>query len=165
MRTFVRLAFVLPAIGLAQPALALDDAKARQVMANAVDGYIRPAYAEFHKQASAMADVTEKFCAGPSDTGLKAVKASFSDTVKTWGRIEFLREGPVMQENRLERILFYPDRKSTGLKQVRALLTNPDETVTDAAALKDRSVAIQGLGAYEFLFFGSEGIVGEKDNF
>jgi predicted lipoprotein len=114
-----------------------------------------------------MVGVTQKFCADPSDDGLKAVKASFADTVASWGRIEFLREGPVMQQNRLERILFYPDRKSTGLKQVRALIANPDESVTDATALKTRSVAIQGLGAYEFLFFGAypEGIVGEKDNF
>ena len=136
-------------------------------MANAVDGYIRPAYARFHEQASAMADVTATFCADPSDAGLKTAQASFADTVKSWGRIEFLREGPVMQQNRLERILFYPDRKSTGLKQVQALITNPDETVTDAAALMNRSVAIQGLGAYEFLLFGSypEGIVGERDNF
>jgi predicted lipoprotein len=167
MRTFVWLAFLLSAIGLAQPALALDDAKARQVMANAVDGFIRPAYANFHRQASGMVYVTRRFCAEPSDDNLKTVTASFTDTMRSWSRIEFLREGPVMQQNRLERILFYPDRKSTGLKQVQALVANPDESVTDATTLKDRSVAIQGLGAYEFLFFGSypEGIVGEKDSF
>ncbi|MGV3551328.1 imelysin family protein [Rhizobium sp.] len=167
MRSFAWLAVLLPVVGFALPAHALDDAKARQVMAGAVDGYIRPAYKAFHEQATAMADVTAKFCAAPSDDGLKAVKVSFAETVARWGRIEFLREGPVMQENRFERILFYPDRKSTGLKQVRALIAKPDETVTDAASLKTRSVAIQGLGAYEFLFFGDypEGIVGEKDNF
>ena len=167
MKRVVWLALFFYAIALAQPALALDDAKARQVVANAVDGYIRPAYKAFHDQATSMVGVTERFCANPSDDGLKTIKASFADTVASWGRIEFLREGPVMQENRLERILFYPDRKSTGLKQVRALIADPDESVTDAAGLKTRSVAIQGLGAYEFLFFGAypEGIVGEKDSF
>jgi predicted lipoprotein len=149
------------------PVAAFDKAQASKVMSNAVDGYIRPAYAEFHSKASALAKTTEAFCAATSDDGLKAVQASFADTVESWGRIEFIRLGPVLDENRFERILFYPDRKSTGLKQVQALLASPDETVTDAPGLKSRSVAVQGLGAFEFLFFGSypEGIVGEKNGF
>jgi uncharacterized protein len=149
------------------PAAAFDKAQASGVMTNAVDGYIRPAYADFHTKASALAKTTETFCAATSDAGLKAVQASFADTVESWGRIEFLRLGPVMEENRFERVLFYPDRKSTGLKQVQALLASPDERVTDAPALKTRSVAIQGLGAFEFLFFGAypEAVVSEKNGF
>ncbi|CAN7589720.1 imelysin family protein [Rhizobium sp. LjRoot254] len=167
MKSFVWLAALLSLSLFAQPASALDDAKARQVMANAVDGYIRPAYKDFHQRAAALVSETSKFCAAPTDDGLMAVQARFAETVASWGHIEFLREGPVMQQNRLERILFYPDRKSTGLKQVQALLANPDDTVTDATKLKDRSVAIQGLGAFEFLFYGTypEAIVSEKDSF
>jgi uncharacterized protein len=167
MRSFVWLAALLSLSLLAQPVWALDDAKARQVMANAVDGYIRPAYKDFHEKASALVSETGKFCAAPTDDGLKAVQTRFTETVASWGHIEFLREGPAMQQNRLERILFYPDRKSTGLKQVQALLADPDETVTDAAKLGNRSVAIQGLGAFEFLFFGDypEAIVSENDPF
>lgn len=151
----------------AGPTAAFDKAQASKVMANAVDGYIRPAYADFHARASALAKTTETFCAATSDTGLKAVQTGFADTIESWGRIEFLREGPVLEQNRFERILFYPDRKSTGLKQVQALLAKPDESVTDAPSLKTRSVAIQGLGAFEFLFFGAypEGIVAEKNGF
>jgi predicted lipoprotein len=136
---------ILASLLYSQPAAALDKASAQTVMANAVDGYIRPAYADFHAKASALAKVTEDFCAATSEPGLKNLQAGFADMVESWGRIEFLRLGPVMEENRLERILFYPDRKSTGLKQVRALLAKPDESVTDAGSLKGRSVAIQGL--------------------
>jgi predicted lipoprotein len=158
---------MLIALATALPASAFDDGAASKVMANAVDGYIRPAYADFHARASALAETTKTFCAATSDDGLKAVQARFADTVASWGRIEFLRLGPVLEENRFERILFYPDRKSTGLKQVQALLARPDETVTNADTLKTRSVAIQGLGAFEYLFFGSypEGIVAEKGGF
>jgi uncharacterized protein len=167
MRSFVWLVALLTLPLFAQPAAALDDAKAKQVMANAVDGYIRPAYKDFHFKAAALAAETGKFCAAPTDNGLTAVQARFAETVASWGHIEFLRDGPVMQQNRLERILFYPDRKSTGLKQVQALLATPDDSVTDAASLKDRSVAIQGLGAFEFLFYGTypEAIVSEEDPF
>lgn len=151
----------------AGPAVAFEKAAASKVMANAVDGYIRPAYADFHARASALAKATETFCAATSDEGLKAVQMRFADTVESWGKIEFLRLGPVMEQNRFERILFYPDRKSTGLKQVQALLARPDESVTDAPSLKTRSVAIQGLGAFEFLFFSAypEAIVAEKNGF
>jgi len=167
MRSFVWLAALLSLFLFAQPASALDDAKAKQVMTNAVDGYIRPAYKDFHEKAAALVSETGKFCAAPDEDGLKVVQARFAETVASWGHIEFLREGPVMEQNRLERILFYPDRKSTGLKQVQALLANPDDGVTDATKLKDRSVAIQGLGAFEFLFHGAypEAIVSENDPF
>jgi uncharacterized protein len=48
----------------------------------------------------------------------------------------------VVEENRLERILFFPDRKGTGLKQVQATLAASDETATDVAALSGKSVAM-----------------------
>lgn len=158
---------IVAAFAVAPPASAFEKAAALKVMENAVDGYIRPAYADFHTKASAMAKATDAFCDATSNAGLKAVQASFGDTVESWGRIEFLRLGPVMDEHRLERILFYPDRKSTGLKQVQALIAKPDDTIVDAASLKDRSVAMQGLGAFEYLFFGfyPEGIVAGKDGF
>lgn len=166
MRLIIGLSMTISLLA-AGPSAAFDKAQASKVMANAVDGYIRPAYADFHAKASALAKTTETFCAATSDEGLKAVQASFAGTIESWGRIEFLRLGPVLEQNRFERILFYPDRKSTGLKQVQALLAKPDERVTDFAALRDRSVAIQGLGAFEFLFFGAypEAIVAEKNGF
>ena len=59
------------------------------------------------------------------------------------------------KENRLERILFWPDRKSTGLKQVQRALAEKDATATNPAKLKGKSVAMQGLGALEFVLFGT----------
>lgn len=158
---------LLFALATVDPAVAFETAAATKVMTNAVDLYIRPAYADFHAKTAALAKATEGFCQATSDDGLKDVQARFGDVVESWGRIEFLRLGPVLEENRFERILFYPDRKSTGLKQVQALLANPDDSVTHSEALKTRSVAIQGLGAYEFLFFGAypEAVVAEHNGF
>ena len=166
MRLIAGLSIVF-SLALAQPAAAFEPAAAAKVMANAVDGYIRPAYADFHANTTALAEATAGFCKATSDAGLKNVQARFADVVESWGKIEFLRLGPVLEENRFERILFYPDRKSTGLKQVQALLAKPDDSVTRADDLKTRSVAIQGLGAYEFLFFGADAgtVVAEKDGF
>ncbi|MBL0371768.1 hypothetical protein JJB09_06980 [Rhizobium sp. KVB221] len=155
-------------IGLSgSPALALDDAAAKAVMAKAVDLYIRPAYTDFHQKSEALAVETGKLCQKPSGTQLSEVSDRFAEVISSWAKIEFLRDGPVMQENRFERIVFYPDRKSTGLKQVQALLAEPDETATDPLQLRNRSVAIQGLGAFEFAFFGlyPEGLTGEAQSF
>jgi len=151
----------------AGPTHAMDEATAKAVMGRAVDGYIRPAYTDFHRKASALAASTARLCAAPSETRLKDVGARFGETIEAWGKVEIVREGPVLEQNRFERVLFYPDRKSIGLRQVQALLAKPDEAVTDAAALKNRSVAIQGLGSFEYVFFGSypEGIVAEKNSY
>lgn len=166
MRLIAALSFLL-ALAAFQPAAAFEDAAARKIMVNAVDGYIRPAYADFHARASALAEATESLCARPSEAGVQAIRSRFAETVSSWGRIEFIRLGPVLEENRFERVLFYPDRKSTGLKQVQALLRTPDPSVLDAGSLKTRSVAIQGLGAYEYLFLdpSSGSVLADKNAF
>lgn len=151
----------------AAPALAFDEAAAKAVMVKAVDLYIRPAYADFHRKMSALSQETAKLCAAPSENQLDAVNARFGDVIEAWGRVEIIREGPVLEQNRFDHVLFYPDRKSIGLRQVQALIAKPDEAVTDPKTLRDRSVATQGLGAFEYVFFGSypEGVVAEKNSF
>ncbi|WP_411034700.1 imelysin family protein [Shinella sp. BYT-45] len=125
------------------------------VMTRAVDEVIRPGYRAFEASAGALAEATTAFCKAPSETSRKAVDDAFRQAVADWGRIEIVRIGPVLEDNRFERILFYPDRKSTGLKQVQALLRKEDEADTDAAAMAGKSVAVQGFGALEFVLYGT----------
>lgn len=126
-----------------------------QVMRDTADRYVRPGYAAFSEEAARLIVAQKQLCATPSAGNLNAAKTTFSNAAEAWANIEPFRAGPVVAENRLERILFYPDRKGTGLKQVQATLVAKDETATDAAALAGKSVAMQGLGALEFLLFGS----------
>jgi Predicted periplasmic lipoprotein len=127
----------------------------RPVIEKAVDGFIRPGYRDFHAAAGALAEEMDALCAMPSPAALAAAKESFAKAARNWARIEIVRTGPAIEENRFERILFYPDRKSTGLKQVQALIAKPDEGATEVAALKDKSVAMQGFGALEFVLAGT----------
>ena len=61
------------------------------------------------------------------------------------------------EENRLERILFWPDRKGIGLKQVQAALAGKDASAPPTPrTLAGKSVAMQGLGALEFVLFGTD---------
>jgi hypothetical protein len=117
--------------------------------------YIRPGYTALKVAASGLETSVTKLCDGPSEENLDAVRAGFRSTVESWSRVEWLRLGPVMSENRLERILFFPDRKGTGRRQVEAAIAARQEAVTEVATLAGQSVAMQGLGALEFILFGS----------
>ena len=178
--TLLRLASLLSAclmLSAAPPALSqegeapvppeLTDESVVGVMTRAVDEVIRPGYRTFQASAGALAEATAAFCKAPSDGGRKTVDDAFRQAVVDWGRIEIVRIGPVIEDNRFERILFYPDRKSTGLKQVQALLQKADETDTDAAAMAGKSVAIQGFGALEFALYGTgaESLMQAPDSF
>jgi uncharacterized protein len=178
--TLLRLASLLSAclmLSAAPPALSqegeapvppeLTDESVVGVMTRAVDEVIRPGYRTFQASASALAEATAAFCKAPSDGGRKTVDDAFRQAVVDWGRIEIVRIGPVIDDNRFERILFYPDRKSTGLKQVQALLQKADETDTNAAAMAGKSVAIQGFGALEFALYGTgaESLMQAPDSF
>jgi predicted lipoprotein len=61
----------------------------------------------------------------------------------------------VIEDKRLERFSFWPDPKGIGLRQVQELLAKKDATASDAATLKGKSVAMQGLQALEFVLFGT----------
>jgi predicted lipoprotein len=121
----------------------------------AIDGFIRPAYGHFHQATVTLEADIDDLCAEPSSANLAAARTDFVDTVQFWSEVEPIRFGPVTEKNRLERILFWPDRKSIGLKQVQGALADKDPTATDPATLAGKSVAMQGLGALEFVLFGT----------
>ena len=126
-----------------------------EVIANAIDGFIRPTYGWLVQDTAALGKNLDTLCTSPSADNLKAAREAFSKTTVTWSEIEIVRFGPITEHNRLERMLFWPDRKGTGLKQVQAALAGEDVTATDATKLAQKSVAMQGLGALEFVLFGT----------
>jgi predicted lipoprotein len=138
------------AVAFASPAKAEN-----QVVAAAVSGFVKPAYGAFQTASAELSDDMDVLCAEPSQEKFAAARSAFAGTVNAWSEAEIIRFGPVTEENRLERILFWPDRRSTGLKQVQRALAEKDATATDPATLKGKSVAMQGLGALEFVLFGT----------
>ncbi|WP_159946066.1 imelysin family protein [Rhizobium sp. 18065] len=133
----------------------LNTALVPSVMTRAVDDFIRPGYHHFQDTAGRLKTSMEALCATPSAAAVDAAHGAFNDTIDAWSRIEIVRIGPVIEDNRFERVLFFPDRKSTGMKQVQAALAKPDDSVTQVTTLKEKSVAMQGLGALEFVLFGT----------
>lgn len=144
---------VLPVLARAAPAP--SDEAIDSVMASVVDDVIVPGYARFHDSAEALDHTAGRLCGEASPQALNAARAAFSETVSAWGRIEMVQFGPAMDENRSERVLFYPDPRGIGLRQVQAILATEDPTATKTETLKHKSVAAQGLGALEFVLFGT----------
>lgn len=140
---------------LAASAFAAEPPGAVAMVRGAIESYVRPAYASFASKSDALVDAVDALCAGPSAARLAAARAAFGATVDAWSRIELVRFGPVTEDNRLERILYWPDRRSTGLKQVQAILAEADATAAVPASLAGKSVAVQGLGALEYVLFGT----------
>ncbi|GCA48261.1 imelysin [Sinorhizobium sp. KGO-5] len=174
---FASLPLAFSLIFLAAPAAAqeggalsprvVEEAAVPRVMAQAVDGFIIPGYRDLAEATNALSEASAGLCKSPSETTLEAARSAFSSVVERWSAIEIIRLGPALEQNRFERFLFYPDRKSTGLKQVQAILAKKDESATSPETLKGKSVAVQGLGALEFVLYGTgaEVLSGKEGDF
>lgn len=133
----------------------LNEAAVPAVLQKAVDDVIRPGYRAMHESASKLTTAMKALCADPSAASLSAAHAAFGDTVKSWSRIEIVQTGPIIEKNRFEHILFYPDRKGVGLKQVQALIAKADEHDTTVEAVAGKSVALMSLTALEYVLYGN----------
>ncbi|WP_281017490.1 MULTISPECIES: imelysin family protein [unclassified Minwuia] len=96
-------------------------------------------------------------CATPSADTLSDAQAAFRDLVTAFSRVEMYRFGPGREDNRLARLNFWPDRRGLGMRQVRRILQEQDQTATDPATLRGKSVAVQGLSALEQVLAEADG--------
>jgi predicted lipoprotein len=123
----------------------------------ALEQHIRPGYDRLAAAAGRFAQAMSRFCTAPA-AGDEAVIAAFDDLVTAWGRIEHIEFGPVTEETRRERIMFWPDRRNLGARQIARAIAARDASVTDAAQLASKSVALQGIGALEIVLFSDAGL-------
>jgi uncharacterized protein len=140
------------------PALAQAPGNAsllRSVADQAVTEVIRPGYAAFAAAADKMQTAMGELCSSPSQRGLDESRQAFRALLVSWGRIEFVAIGPVTRQDRLERILLWPDRRGIGLRQVQKILADEDPAAASEQSLAEKSVAVQGLVALEFVLFGT----------
>ncbi|MCB1383175.1 MAG: peptidase M75, Imelysin [Notoacmeibacter sp.] len=151
----MRPAACLAAIILATGAAHADETQRQQLVRTAVESVILPGYAGFDAASGRLADHVAGLCTAPSEAGLEKARAAFGEVVEAWSQIEYVQFGPVRADNRLERILFFPDRRGIGLKQIQQWIGKPGDGKPDAASMPARSAAVQGLPALEFTLFGS----------
>lgn len=155
MHLFAKCAVSLSILLSTQHVIAAPTAEqVTSVMRQTVENVILPAYQDFETQTLQLQNQVSQLCTSPSRAALIGVHGQFTNAALSWASIELFRSGPVMDQNRLERVLFYPDRKSTGLKQVQRIVAKSDPSIASNNIAR-KSVAVQGLGALEFLLFGT----------
>jgi uncharacterized protein len=124
------------------------------VVARIVDAVIVPGYIGLAAGAGRRSGSMDDLCARADADTLAAARADFALLVTAWSRVEMFRFGPARDDNRYERLFFWPDRRAIGLRQVEALLAEKNETATSVDGLRQKSVAVQGLLALEYVLFG-----------
>ncbi len=142
---------LLLVFALVVPAAAVEPA---DVLRKAVDSYIRPAFSQLAGRTLGLVKDLNTLCGSPSAMQLELVRQQFGKVVLAFSRVEFLRFGPLTEASRAERLLFWPDRKGIALRQVQAILADHDESATSLDDLRQKSIAVQGLGALEYVLFG-----------
>lgn len=90
--------------------------------------------------------------AGGTDR-LDPIRTAYAATANAFSTIELLRVGPLLDNNRQNRLFYWPDPRRAGERQLRSLLTADPATLT-ADSMSERSVAVQGLPALERLLYG-----------
>ena len=149
-RAFLTMGFLLSAFS------ANAEDRVDAILNDSLTEYVRPSYAAAFNANVKLADKAQALCDTPSVENLNEAQSAFKNANLAWSRIEWFRSGAVMHDNRLERMFYFPDRKGLGLKQVQSALASKDVNVTSSEQLALKSVAMQGLGASEFLLFGAD---------
>lgn len=118
--------------------------------------YVRPATQQFAAATAAVSGAVEFLCREPDTARLEVVRQRFGDAVAAWARVAVLRFGPLVEDNRYERIFYWPDPRGAMLRQFQQIVAAGSSDVLDAEALRSKSVAAQGLPALELVLFGPD---------
>ncbi len=132
--------------------------------------YIRPAMSDFADTAARLPATVSSVCETGDDKAIAAFRSAYSDSLQDFARIQFLRFGPLLDDDRLSRLAFLPDPRGIAQRQIRKIYAEQDAGVTSPESLKGKSVAVQGLAALELIAFDKNGKVvlggaGERKDF
>ncbi len=118
----------------------------------AVDDHIIPRLGALQSAMAELETAVNAHCNSPSASNQSDVRMHFGNAVEAWAAVEFLRFGPLVKDNRAQRISFWPDPRGIVRRQIRRLLAAKDPALSQEGALANQSVAVQGLTALQVLF-------------
>ncbi len=124
------------------------------VIKQIIEQAVLPGYKNLKETAFAEEQIIKQLCIAPSAQNLELAQKKYRSLVAAWSSVEMYRIGPAIKNNRQEKLFFWPDRKSIGLRQVRKLIDTENKTAVSVESLQKKSVAVQGLLALEYVLFG-----------
>lgn len=151
---------VAPAPALAQ-APAIDYGRFVPAL---VQDYALPAARDLRDRLQDLETDVARLCARPEEVGdageaTSAFVDGFSAVVAAHGRLAVSRFGALADASALERLAFVPDARGVVRRQVTRLLAKEDPSALTEKTLRDKSVALQGLTALEWIAFSPDGTV------
>ncbi|MAR93038.1 MAG: hypothetical protein CML06_19505 [Pseudomonadales bacterium] len=108
-------------------------------------------YGDLQRQAGTLSVTLQNYCASPAPEPLAAARDQWRQTMDAWQRVQWVRFGPITENNDDWKIQFWPDQKNIVSRKAQRLLNT--EGPIDAARVADASVVLQGLSALELLLF------------
>jgi predicted lipoprotein len=150
-RTLVILLAFLISAAMLVPAQALEP-KAKIVAA--AREVIVPRYGSLAHATAKQSETWRAFCTAPSRGTFETVRSAYMDSADAWAAIEFVRYGPILTDNRIERMAHWPERGNAVSRALGQLLSRSGTEDLAPERLMLASVAGQGLSALERLLFG-----------
>jgi predicted lipoprotein len=120
------------------------------------DNVIIPGYQNLFQSAESLVSASNTFCSinTPSRDDLTVYQQSWREFNQQWQTIQFVRVGPITDDNREFRIQFFPDNNDAVNRGVSNLLL--EQQVVTAELVAMQNVGGQGIPALELLLFSEE---------
>jgi predicted lipoprotein len=115
-----------------------------------------PSLQGFADATTVQARAASAFKSKPDAAGLETLRKTFGTVSDSWMAAQLLRFGPLAQEQRLDRVEYWPERRSITDKQLAGLISAADASKLTPEAFARASVAVQGLGALERLLYDGD---------
>ncbi|MEP3474731.1 MAG: imelysin family protein [Hyphomicrobiales bacterium] len=132
---------------------------------NSYTKHILPRYKALFLNSQKLNSSMIQFCTDQSAVQFELVKKNFTNTVISFAAIEHIHFGPIVKNYRLEKLAYWPDHKGRGLRAVRRLLKAKDRQALSPQKFSEKSIAVQGLTALEFVLFGKGSGNGKTQDF
>lgn len=125
-----------------------------------VEQHIVPRYERLAHAAALLEERTAAFCAVPDAAGLDGVRDAYQQTMDAWAAVQHVRFGPITVQQRYERFQYWPDKHSTGERQLNQALAAADTAQLADDRFPSISIALQGLGTLERVLYDDDAEIG-----
>lgn len=121
---------------------------------------IQRGYQQLSAQTHAQQQAADAFCQQPDAPGLQTMQAAWRESMAAWQHIQWLRIGPIAQDNDDWKLQFWPDKKNILQRKMQDILDGNEPVSVDSLA--HASVVVQGFSAQELLLFDPQFATVEK---
>lgn len=129
-----------------------------------LDQYVVPHFQALDEAVKTLPEAVTQVCKSGSADDRAALNKAFSNVVRAWAGVDYLRFGPMLEAARRERMSFWPDPRNVMKRQLRQILLAADDKILDSdiSGIAKQSAAVQGLPALEVLLADTETPLGPE---